>query len=330
MVRTGASQRSSRGARRELAAAGIVEAELRAGYLQARRLNALHGKTYFLATRLLPPGKRPYVHALYGFARYADDIVDTLDPRLEHAERVRAFDAWADAFLLDLQRGTATDPLSRAVLDTIERWQLPAEHFTDFLRSMRMDLEVSEYADFDDLEKYMWGSAAVIGLQMLPILGRADPGTSWSRLRGPAADLGLAFQLTNFLRDVAEDLDRGRIYLPIASLDRFGVNRAALLRARAGGSAGEPIRALIAYEVARARRLYAAALPGIELVHRSSRDCLRTAWTLYGAILDEIERADYDVFGRRVTVGLRRRLGVAGGGLIRARWARTANSRAVN
>jgi len=312
-----------RGARRELAAAGIVDPGLRAGYLRARQLNAQHGKTYFLATRLLPAAKRPYVHALYGFARYADDIVDDLDPAADHAERARTFDAWAQTFLADLERGTAADPLCLAVLDTIERWQIPTEHFADFLQSMRMDLEITEYAGYADLEKYMWGSAAVIGLQMLPILGRADHGTSWDRMRGPAADLGVAFQLTNFLRDVAEDLDRGRIYLPIESLDRFGVDRSMLLRARAAGSAGRPVRDLICYEVARTRQLYASALPGIALVHRTSRDCLRTAWTLYGGILDEIERADYDVFSRRVTVGLRRRLTVAGGGLVRATWART-------
>lgn len=314
---------ASRGARRELRAAGITDPEVRAGYLRARVLNAQHGKTYYLATQLLPAAKRPYVHALYGFARFADDIVDDLDPTLDGAERARGFDAWARTFTADLERGTATDPLCRAVLDTIERWQLPTEYFTDFLQSMRMDLEVTEYASFADLEKYMWGSAAVIGLQMLPILGRADPGVPWERLRGPAADLGLAFQLTNFLRDIGEDLDRGRIYLPQESLERFGVDRPALLAARATATVSEPIRQLIAHEAHRARGLYASALPGIELVARGSRDCLRTAWTLYGAILDEIERADYDVFSRRLSVGLRRRLTVAGGGLVRAAWART-------
>jgi phytoene synthase len=169
----------------------------------------------------------------------------------------------------------------------------------------------------------MWGSAAVIGLQMLPILGREDERTSWDRLRQPAIDLGLAFQLTNFLRDVAEDLDRGRIYLPQESLDRFGVDRAALLRARMTGTASEPIRHLIAFEAGRARELYRSARPGIDLVQRSSRDCLLTAWTLYGGILDEIEKAEYDVFGGRVSVGLPRRIAVAGTGLARATWART-------
>jgi len=314
--------RPSRAARRELRAAGILEPRAQAGYLQARRLNARHGRTYYLATRLLPAAKRPYVHALYGFARHVDDIVDDLDPRLTAAERARRFDAWAQAFLTDLERGASADPLVGAVLDTIARWQLPREHFADFLNSMRMDLVVAEYQSFADLSRYMWGSAAVIGLQMLPILGRADERAGWDGLRQPAINLGLAFQLTNFLRDVAEDLDRGRIYLPLESLDRFGVDRAALQRARATGTACEPVRRLIAFELGRARELYRSARPGIDLVQRTSRDCLLTAWTLYGAILDEIEKAEYNVFSRRVSVGLNRRVSVAGTGLMRAAWTR--------
>ncbi len=315
--------RPGAGARRELRAAGIHDRAMQAGYAQARALNAQHGRTYFLATRLLPAAKRPYVHALYGFARYADDIVDDLDPRLSTAERSRRFDAWAQTFVADLERGVSAHPICQAVLDTIERWQIPPQHFVDFLNSMRMDLMVSEYRTFDDLAKYMWGSAAVIGLQMLPILGRENERVDWSSMGRHAADLGLAFQLTNFLRDVGEDLDRGRIYLPQESLDRFGVDRAALLRARATGTASEPIRRLIAFELDRTRGLYRSALPGIQLVERSSRDCLRTAWTLYGAILDEIEKLDHNVFSCRVSVSLPRRVKVAGGGLLRATWART-------
>jgi phytoene synthase len=315
--------RLSAGARRELRAAGIHDPAAQAGYTQARALNAQHGRTYFLATRLLPAAKRPYVHALYGFARHADDIVDDLDPRLDSAERARRFDAWARTFALDLERGESAHPLCQAVLDTIERWQIPPELFVDFLNSMRMDLVATEYQSFDDLAKYMWGSAAVIGLQMLPILGREDERTGWDRLGGHAADLGLAFQLTNFLRDIAEDLDRGRVYLPQESLDRFGVDRAALLRARATGSPTEPVRRLVAFELDRTRQLYRSARPGIELVERSSRDCLRTAWTLYGEILDEIEKLDHNVFSCRASVRLRRRIRVAGAGLARAAWVRT-------
>jgi phytoene synthase len=302
-------------AQRELELAGITDPAVRSSYLLCRRLNARAGRTYYLATLLLPPQKRPYVHALYGFARYADDIVDELDTPL--GQRVQRFTRWSEDFLVDLEWGTTSDPVCRAVLDTIAHWDLPAHYFADFLASMRLDLTVSSYADYDGLSAYMWGSAAVIGLQMLPILGRADESVPREEIEPYAIDLGTAFQLTNFLRDVGEDLRRGRIYLPQDSLSAFGVDRQRLER----GVVDEPIRNLLAHEIERARVLYRRAAPGIALVHPSSRDCLRTASTLYAEILDAIERSDYDVLSRRATVRLSRRLGV---GLAGARSARRA------
>lgn len=311
-------------AHRELAAAGITQANLRAGYEHARRLNAENGRTYFLATRLLPRAKRPYVHALYGFARYADDIVDNLDPSVGADERAAEFQSWSDQFLRSLRTGESGDPITRALIDTVRQWNIPASYFADFLRSMRMDLTVTEYETYDDLVIYMWGSAAVIGLEMLPILGAAEnsvpPATG---IETCAIDLGLAFQLTNFIRDISEDLARGRVYLPQDSLTACGVDRGRLEHARRTRTTDQPIRDLIALEIARARALYRSAAAGIELVHPSSRDCLRTAATLYGDILTVIEHADYDVFSRRASVPLRRRVRVAGAGLIRAQMART-------
>jgi phytoene synthase len=304
--------------RRELDAAGITDPALRAGYALCRQINAAHGKTYYLATLLLPPAKRPYVHALYGLARRVDDIVDDLSPGLDGAERAARFSAWSGDFLADLDWGGSSDPLSRAVIDTITRWDLPTSYFAQFLDSMRMDLAVTAYATYDDLREYMWGSAAVIGLQMLPILGRADPDTPWDRLEACAIDLGLAFQLTNFVRDVGDDLRRGRVYLPQTSLDAFGVDRERLERRRVD----EPIRNLLAFEIERARGLYRSAAAGVELVDPTSRDCLRTASTLYAGILDQVERADYDVFGRRAVVPRRRRASVGAAGVLRARQAR--------
>jgi phytoene synthase len=298
-------------AERELDAARIEGAALRASYLRCRSLNARHGRTYYLATLLLPPARRPYVHALYGFARYVDDIVDDLAAGLSDGERAERLTSWIDDFLADLEWGETSDPVSRAVLDTIERWSIPHSYFADFLESMRMDLTRTTYETYSDLETYMWGSAAVIGLEMLPILGRRDDGVRWDVLEQHAIALGTAFQLTNFLRDVAEDLRRGRIYLPQESLDRFGVDRDRLRR----GHVDEPIRNLLAWEIERARALYANALPGIDLVHPTSQHCLRTAWTLYSEILTEIERADYDVFAERVAVGPARRAQVGLSGL---------------
>jgi phytoene synthase len=302
--------------RRELDAAGISGAALRASYARCRAINAEHGRTFFLATLLLPPAKRPYVHALYGFARHVDDIVDDMSPLLRSDKRAERLHEWSTDFLADLEWGVTSDPVSRAVIDAVARWQIPTSYFADFLESMRMDLTVSSYPTYDDLARYMWGSAAVIGLEMLPILGRADPGTRWDVLESHAIDLGTAFQLTNFIRDVAEDLRRGRVYLPEESLNQFGVDRDRLAR----GRVDEPIRNLLAWEIERARRLYAKAAPGIELVHPTSRDCLRTAFALYSGILDEIERADYDVFSQRVTVRFGRRAAAGLSGL-RGAWA---------
>jgi 15-cis-phytoene synthase len=305
-------------AARELDAAGVHDPALRESYRLCRRINAQHGKTFYLSTLLLPPPKRPYVHALYGFARHVDDIVDDF-AGLAAPARAARFTAWSQDFLADLDWGATSDPVSRAVLDTIDRWQLPHSYFADFLDAMRLDLTVTGYAGFDDLARYMWGSAAVIGLQMLPILGRAK-GVSADELGPRAVDLGMAFQLTNFVRDVAEDLRRGRVYLPQESLDMFGVDRDRLAR----GRVDEPIRNLLAWEIERARSLYRSAEAGVELVHPSSQDCLRTALTLYEQILDEIESADYDVFTRRITVSFPRRALVGVNGLRRAWLARRA------
>jgi phytoene synthase len=300
---------------RELAAAQIVDPALRLGYERCRRLNASHGRTYYLATLMLPRAKRPYVHALYGFARFADDIVDNLDPHLPAAERSAQFRTWSQRVRSDLEWDSSADPICRALLDTLRRWRIPSGYILEFLDSMTMDLSVDSYETYDDLARYMRGSAAVIGLQMLPILGRADDQMTWAELESYASDLGIAFQLTNFIRDVQEDLRRGRIYLPQESLRRFDVDRDRLER----GIADRAVRRLLAFEIERARSLYASAAHGVDLVHPTSRVCLRTAITLYSGILDEIENADYDIFSRRAQVSLSRRVIVGGRALLASR-----------
>ncbi|GAB2461652.1 phytoene/squalene synthase family protein [Jatrophihabitans fulvus] len=305
---------------RELDAAGITGAALRDSYLRCRALNARHGRTYYLATALLPREKRPFVHALYGFARYADDIVDDFGGSAD--ERGARLQSWWDDLHADLEWGETSDPVGRAVLDTVRRFDIPMNYLVDFIDSMRSDLTVTEYETYADLEKYMWGSAAVIGLEMLPILGRRDDDVRWDVLESHAIALGTAFQLTNFIRDVGEDLRRGRVYLPQESLRQFGVDRDRLRR----GTVDESIRALLAWEIERARGLYARARPGIALVDPTSQDCLRTAFTLYGEILDEVEANDYDVFSRRAHVSTRRRAAVGLNGLRRAYAARRRQS----
>jgi phytoene synthase len=296
---------------RDLRAAGITDPALRTAYERCRRINASHGRTYYLATRLLPRSKRPHVHALYGFARYADELVDApgADPG--------ALVPWADRFLDDLKSGADggdnQDEVSRAVIHTAREWGLPVEHFEAFLTSMRMDLSVTGYPTFADLERYTYGSAAVIGLLMVPIL---EPVSDEAYPRARA--LGEAFQLTNFIRDVGEDLRRGRVYLPEEDLARFEVTRADL----AGPRPNARVKALLAFEIDRNRELYREAAPGIELLHPTSRDCVATALRLYGGILDAVERSGYDVLSNRVSVPVAARLRVAGPALLRARRAR--------
>ncbi|WP_329111566.1 phytoene/squalene synthase family protein [Micromonospora sp. NBC_01699] len=288
-----------------------MRTDLTAAYARCRELHKQHGRTYYLATRLLPAWKRRHVHALYGFTRYADEIVDRTDV-LPPAVRAAQLTDWSRRFVAGLRGAPVDDPLLPAVLHTIATFDLDLGDFESFLRSMAMDLTVTSYAGYDDLLDYMEGSAAVIGTMMLPILGSSDPVAA----REPARQLGLAFQLTNFIRDVAEDLDRGRTYLPDEDLAKFGVSRDDLVEAAARRRASTPIRELIAYEVTRAQRHYAAAAPGIVLLNPASQACMRTAYLLYGGILDEVAAAGYDVFVRRAAVPNRRRAAVAARALL--------------
>ena len=288
--------------KRDLDAAGIFDPALRESYELCRQLNAEHGKTYYLATLLLPPAKRPYVHALYGFARYADEIVDDLASTLTAQEKAEVLRAWSSDVLRGLETGKSSDLVGRALIDTVQRFDIPHQHFVDFLHSMEMDLTVTEYQTFDDLYEYVYGSAAVIGLQMVPILG-GDTINSLSA----AKDLGVAFQLANFIRDVAEDLDRGRIYLPLDELAQCGVSR-EMLEARV--LTPQIIEAL-KFQIARVRQLQAEATPGIKMLEAASRPCIEAASTLYCGIVDEVEKIGYDIFNKRAKTSTARRLRVA-------------------
>ncbi|ROR46942.1 phytoene/squalene synthase family protein [Kitasatospora cineracea] len=297
---------------RELDAAGITAPALRAAYAACRELNARHGRTYFLATRLLPPERRCAVHALYGFARWADDIVDALDGRETPAERDRLLGLLERDLAEGLRRGRADEPVVRAVADTAQRYGIDPELFTDFMASMRADLTVTDYPTYQDLYGYMHGSAAVIGLQMLPVLGTV---TRRSEAEPYAAALGVAFQLTNFLRDVGEDLDRGRVYLPADLLAAHGVDRPLLEWSRRTGRDDVRIRAALVAAAALTRDVYRQAEPGIAMLEPRVRPCIRTASTLYGGILDAIVEDGYAVLHRRAAVPLRRRAAVAVSGL---------------
>jgi phytoene synthase len=273
---------------------------LDAAYRFCAAVNAEHGKSYHLATRLLTADRRPAVHALYAAARTADDLVDHpgADPERDLAD-------WSRALLDELEAGWSDDPVRLATVHTYRRYAIPVEHLVDFLAAMTSDLTVTGYADIGALDRYMWGSASVIGLQVLPVLGTA-PGVTREEAAPHAIALGEAFQLTNFLRDVAEDADRGRVYLPADVMAAHGVTREQIEAKRYDAR----FRALMQEMVAIVRRRYDDAAPGTPMLAPESRDCVRAATALYGGILTEIERADFRVLDRRVTVSKPRRLGI--------------------
>jgi len=292
----------------ELTAAGITDSSLRASYSECKRLNALHGKTYFLATLLLPKAKRPFVHALYGFARFADEIVDDLDSTLTIEEKTTQLHNWGEGVLADLTKGSSQDSVGLALVDTVNRFAIPREYFQAFLHSMTMDLTVQEYETYEDLMEYVYGSAAVIGLEMVPILGYTHRDAFEA-----AKKLGIAFQLANFIRDIDEDLDRGRIYMPIAELAEFGVTH-EMLEERV---LTPQIIDLLKFQIARVRQLQAEAAPGIALLEPSSRPCIEAASELYCGIVDEVEKIGYDIFNKRAQTSTARRIRVAGAAFLK-------------
>ena len=279
---------------------------LASAYEHCRQIQAAHGRTYYLATRLLPRDRRPDVWALYAFARVADDLVDAPsgpDPAI--------LLAWRDQAMAAMRSASPPDPVEQPVLaatwQTLRRFGLEPDLLQEFLDSMVMDLTVSRYATWEELRGYMRGSAAVIGELMAPLLGASGP-EALSR----AAALGEAFQLTNFIRDVGEDHTRGRIYLPQADLARFGISEALLAGAVRTGVPSPEVRSLVAFEVRRAVNLYAAAKPGLGMVDARSQPCLEAAFTLYRRILHRVIANDFNVFERRLVVPSWQRMVTAG------------------
>ena len=301
----------------ELTAAGITDADLRASYLECKRLNSIHGKTYYLATLLLPPAKRPFVHALYGFARYADEIVDDLASILTEEEKANSLKKWGDGVLADIRSGKSKDHVGSALVDTVKRFNIPIAHIEAFLNSMKMDLTITEYHSYEDLCEYVYGSAAVIGLQMVAVLG-TNSDTDIKEANIAAEKLGIAFQLANFIRDVGEDLDRGRIYLPITELQAHGVTREML----ENRIVTPQIKSALKEQIRRVRILKEESATGIKLLSADSRSCIEAASELYCGIVDEVEKIDYEIFTKRAKTSTLRRVRVALPAYLRARKSR--------
>lgn len=259
---------------------------------------AKRSRTSFLpAMRLLPPEKRRSIVAVYAFSRECDDIADDVtDPD----ERNRQF-AGQRQKLNDACAGRAEDPVGVALGDVVRRYAIPKEHFAQLILGVESDGAVTRYDTFDDLRAYCYRVASVVGLICMEIFGYEDP-----KAREFGVDLGIGMQLTNILRDLREDAERGRIYLPRGELRQHGVAEESLLK----GTRDEPFRRLMTFQVARAREFLTRGGQVVPLVEEDARRCPALLRAAYAALLDRIEERDYDVFTRRVRLGVFEKLGL--------------------
>jgi 15-cis-phytoene synthase len=261
-------------------------------YDLCRRVQKAHSRTYYFSTRLFPQEVRPRVHALYAFMRYADEIVDTPHD-LPLDSQLAVLEDFEEETKAAISGEEVPNPVLRAYADTVRTCGIDPATIAAFFESMKMDTRDFRYPTYEDLEVYTYGSAAVVGLMMCRVVGVAD-----GKADPHAGALGVAMQLSNFLRDVGEDWRRGRVYLPLEDLARFGYTERDL----ASGLVDERFVDLMRFEIGRARKLYEIADEGIAYIPRGRRFPVVVARELYAAILDRIEAQNYDVFSRRAQV----------------------------
>ena len=262
---------------------------LRDSYAACRRAHRRHDPTYYYATRRLPAEMRPAVHALYAFVREADEVVDGPARARDPADRRAALDRLESDLIEGLATGESPRPAIVALADAGARHDLPLDELHTYMNSMRVDCGPVRIATWEELTEYMNGSAAAVGRIMAPLLGAPDGA------RESFARLGLAFQLTNFIRDVREDFDLDRIYLPLEERDSFGVGEDQI----AQGDATPEFRRLLALQVERARGLFRDGAPAMAAVEPRVRPGMRMARGVYVKVLDRVESLEYDVLGRR-------------------------------
>jgi 15-cis-phytoene synthase len=262
-----------------------VDPRLRSAYAACRRMQRRHDPTFYLATRRLPVDVRPAVHALYGFLRGADQLVDGPRRAATPEARRRALDDWQAELEWGLERGFSEHPVIAAVVDAGIRYELPTSELSVYMDSMRVDCGPVRLSTREDLDRYMRGSAGAVGLLMAPLLGTPPP------LHDSMARLCLAFQLTNFIRDVREDYQLDRVYLPEEDRARYGVSE----RDIAQGRVTPGFRSLLAREVCNARELFAATAGLSDSLSPGMRRGVRLARNMYVSVLDHVEALGFDV-----------------------------------
>jgi phytoene synthase len=294
---------------------------LDAAYSICRAIAKREAKNFYYAFLALPAPRKNAICAIYAFMRKADDLAD--DESLPHIERRRHLESWLSAWHDANATGTTADPVFIAVRDATQRFNIPLALLDELVAGTTMDLKTATrgapdtYATFADLYQYCYLVASVVGLVCIRIFGYTDP--SAEKL---AEETGIAFQLTNILRDVEEDAARNRVYLPVENLADHDIALESLLHRPPGAPPTLNERALLAEIATRAETYYRSAEALLPLIHRESRPALWVLVSIYHALLRRIERADYDVFSKRASVPLRQKLAILSLGMVRVAAAR--------
>jgi phytoene synthase len=294
---------------------------LAAAYAECRAIARREAKNFYYSFVALPEKRRNAICAIYAFMRQADDLAD--DESVSRADRRAQLDSWLDRWHAANQGEETNDPVFLAVQDATQRFRIPGSLLDELVAGVTMDLDAGEsgepdtYATFAELYRYCYLVASVVGLVCIRIFGYSDP-----RAEKLAEETGIAFQLTNILRDVAEDAGRRRVYLPLEMMARHGVKVEELLARNAGAPPSENERALLREIGALAQQYYRSAQELLPLIDRESRPALWVLVRIYHGLLKRIEAADYDVFSRRASVPMAQKLAILAGGIARIGWVR--------
>ena len=290
-------------------------------YSLCREIARREAKNFYYAFVALPEPRRNAICAIYAFMRMADDLAD--DENFPVDVRRKNLEAWLAGWRAACEGDASTDPVFVAVRDAVERYAIPLSLLDELVAGVTMDLNPAAsdgpdtYATFDDLYRYCYLVASVVGLVIIRIFGYSDP-----RAEKLAEETGIAFQLTNILRDVVEDAERNRVYLPLEDLAAFGVSLDDLLSHKAGAPPTDAERALLKEIARRAENYYCSADALLPLIDRESRPALRVLVSIYHELLKRIERSGCDIFTERHSVPTAQKLAILSVGLTRIFWAR--------
>ncbi len=264
-------------------------------YFQLARNTTRHwAKSFYLTTQLLPEPKRWATYALYGFCRYADNLVDSPREQRSNGELRGEIQALGEELDVAFRTGESQHPIVKPVIAAAKAYDISPVPLLDLLRGVEMDIDKDRYDTFRDLYLFCYRVAGTVGMMMSPVLG-----TDRAEAECHAEALGVAMQLTNILRDVQEDAERGRIYIPREDLDTFDIREEEILN----GEMSPRMRELMKFEIERARHFYAIGEQGIPYLNPDARFAIRAAAKIYGSILDRIADQDYNPFAGRAYLG---------------------------